>query len=62
MSFLSRQQRYEFLCAVKKGLLGNNPQLTQEEEQFVQDYALERLKDALSNPETMEVFKRMKDK
>lgn len=61
MSFLSREQRYEMLKAVKSGRLAGAP-LTAEEEQFIQDYAAEKLREMLSDPEVMAVFKRMKDR
>lgn len=61
MSFLSRQQRYEMLCAIKKGWrLGSV--LSKEEEQFIQDFAFEKLTEVLQDPEVMAVFKRMKDR
>lgn len=61
MSFLSREQRYEMLCAIKRGTRRGDP-LTEEEEQFIQDFAFEKLTEVLSDPEVMAVFKRMKDR
>ena len=61
MSFLTREQRYQMLTAIKRGTRSGSP-LTAEEEQFIQDYAAEKLKEVLSDPEVMAVFKRMKDR
>lgn len=61
MSFFTRQQRYEMLCAIKRGTREGSP-LTVEEEQFIQDFAQEKLTEILSDPEIMAVFKRMKDR
>lgn len=49
------------LCAIKRGTREGSL-LTEEEEQFIQDYAFEKLAEALSDPEVMAVFKRMKDR
>ena len=63
MSFLSRQQRYELLCKMKRATdMTMRWKLSEEEEQFIQDYALEKLQETLSDPEVMAVFKRMKDR
>ena len=61
MSFFTVQQRYEILCSIKRGERKGDP-LTAEEEQFIQDYAQERLFELLKDPEVMVVFKRMKDR
>ena len=61
MSFFTRQQRYEMLCAIKRGAREGSP-LTTEEEQFIQDFAFEKLTETLSDPEVMAVFERMKDR
>jgi hypothetical protein len=68
MSFLSKQQRYELLTSIKRvrgtsrAKPGWDRELTQEEEDFIQDYAAEKLREVLSDPEVMAVFKRMKDR
>lgn len=62
MSFRSREQRYQSLCAIKRGFVKTSTPLSAEEEQFIQDYALEKLLDILEDPEILAVFKRMKDK
>jgi hypothetical protein len=68
MSFLTREQRYEMLCGIKRTMGTDKApphwpeSLTEEEEQFIQDYALEKLKETLSDPEVMAVFKRMRDR
>lgn len=61
MSFFTREQRYTMLCAIKRGTREGSP-LTVEEEQFIQDYAQEKLFELLEDPEVMAVFKRMKDR
>ena len=61
MSFFTREQRYEMLKSIKRGDRQGNP-LTKEEEQFIMDYASEKLRETLSDPEVMAVFKRMKDR
>ncbi len=61
MSFFTREQRYQMLCAIKRGAREGSP-LTAEEEQFIQDYAFEKLTEILQDPEIMAVFKRMKDR
>lgn len=62
MSFFTRQQRYEMLCAIKRGAVSGHSPLTAEEEQFIQDYAFEKLTEVLSDPEVKAVFERMKDR
>lgn len=64
MSFLSKDERYRMLRGIKQG---SNPALpkgplTPEEEQFIQDYAMEKLLTVLEDPEVMAVFKRLKDR
>ena len=61
MSFFTREQRYEMLCAIKRGTRQGAP-LTKEEEDFIQDFAQEKLNEILSDPEIMAVFRRMKDR
>jgi hypothetical protein len=61
MSFFTREQRYTMLCAIKRGAREGSP-LTAEEEQFIQDFAQEKLFELLEDPEIMAVFKRMKDR
>ena len=61
MSFFTRQQRYEMLCAIKRGAREGSP-LTAEEEQFIQDFAFEKLTEILGDPEVKAVFERMKDR
>lgn len=64
MSFFTREQRYEMLKAIKRGGNPNLPKgpLTKEEEDFIQDYAMEKLNKTLSDPEVMAVFHRMRDR
>ena len=68
MSFMTREQRYQMLCAIKRGGrvtasgVAKNDELTAEEEQFIQDYAQEKLFETLKDPEIMAVFKRMKER
>lgn len=58
MSFLTREQRYELLKSVKR----QGGVLSVEEEDFIMDFAWEKLQEVLSDPEVMTVFKRMKDR
>ena len=69
MSFMTRQERYTFLTSIKrnKGTDRIKPEfanyvLTQEEEDFIQDFAQEKLNELLSDPEILAVFRRMKDR
>lgn len=61
MSFLSKEQRYEMLKDIKYGSNSNLPKgpLTAEEEQFIFDYASEKLRKVLSDPEVMAAFKKI---
>jgi hypothetical protein len=61
MSFFTRQQRYEMLCAIKRGDRQGTA-LTAEEDQFIQDFAFEKLTELLKDPEIMAVMKRLKDR
>ena len=61
VSFFTREQRYEILCGIKRGTRRGDP-LTAEEEQFIQDYAFEKLTEVLTDPEVKAVFERMKDR
>jgi hypothetical protein len=61
MSFFTREQRYTMLCAIKRGDRQGTA-LTAEEDQFIQDYAMEKLFQILEDPEIMAVLKRMKDR
>lgn len=60
MSFFTREQRYEMLCSIKRGTRAGST-LTAEEEQFIQDFAFEKLTEILKDPEIMAVMKRLKD-
>lgn len=64
MSFLTREQRYEMLCGIKRRSNPNLPggPLSVDEEQFIQDFAQEKLFEILEDPEVMAVLKRMKDR
>ena len=61
MAFFTREQRYEMLKGIKQGKSQGSP-LTKDEEQFIQDYALEKLNSLLEDPEVMAAFRRMKDR
>ena len=61
MSIFTPEQRYEMLKAIKQGKRAGAP-LTEEEEQFILDFASEKLRTVLSDPEVMAVFIRMKDR
>jgi hypothetical protein len=65
MSFFTREQRYEMLCAVKRG--HNNPNmpsraLTSDEEAFIVEFATEKFNDIMRDPEVVAVMKRLKDR
>lgn len=68
MSFMTRQERYTFLTSIKRAMgtgraMPHWPKsLTEEEEQFIQDFAAEKLNELLADPEIMAVFKRLKDR
>ena len=61
MSFLSREQRYEMLCGIKRRANPNLPggPLSIEEEQFIQDYAMEKLIGMLEDPEVKRALLRL---
>jgi hypothetical protein len=64
MSFLTRKERYELLCAFKRG---DNPRirqrtLTEEEEKFVQEFALEKFDRIMQDPEVVAVMQRLRDR
>ena len=58
MSFFSRDQQYEILKGIKRGTRQGTP-LTAEEEQFIQDYALAKVQDVLSDPECQAAMDRI---
>lgn len=59
MSFFSRAQRYEILKSIKRGVLGSNAPLTEEEEQFIQDFATEQVQDLMKDPECQAAMDRI---
>jgi hypothetical protein len=62
-NFMRREDRYAYLCEVKRGVWGpNTPPLTAEEEAFIQDFAMEKLNEILSDPEVMAVMRRLKNR
>lgn len=60
--FLTREQQYIYLKAVKQGKFPDASPLTESEEQFIQDYALELVKELMSDPECMAALQRLKEK
>ena len=65
MSCLSQEQRYNMLRDIKRGInIASVPNrcLTAEEEEFIQDYAMQKLNETLSEPDIMAVLQRMKDR
>lgn len=66
MSMLSKQQRYEMLCSIKRTMeAGKAPphwpkEMTEEELQFIRDVAQEKLSEALKDPEVLAAFERLK--
>lgn len=59
MSFFTREQRYEMLCAIKQGTQPGTP-LTEEEEQFIQRFAKEMFDEIMRDPEVLAVMQRLK--
>jgi hypothetical protein len=64
MICLIQEQRYNMLRDIKRGNIVSFPQrnLTVEEEEFIQDYAMQKLNETLSEPDIMAVLQRMKDR
>ena len=58
MSFLSRQQRYEFLKAVRQQKFPGMV-ITKEEERYIRDYAMEQAQDFLKDPEMQAAMDRL---
>lgn len=67
MSFLTREQRYDLLCSIKrctatgKGRTHMHRELTEEEEAFVVEFATEKFNEMMEDPEIIAVMKRLKD-
>jgi hypothetical protein len=63
MSFFTREQRYNYLCEVKRGLWGpNTPPITAEEEAFIVEFATEKFNEVMQDPEVVAVMKRLKER
>jgi hypothetical protein len=69
MSFFNREQRYEMLCAIKRGSWWNGQdltdfqrELTAEEEAFIQDFAMEKFNEVMRDPEVVAAMKRLKER
>ncbi len=65
MSFFTREQRYEMLCAIKRG--HTNPNLptraiTAEEEAFIVEFATEKFNEIMRDPEVVAVMERLKNR
>ena len=60
--FLTREQQYIYLKAVKQGKFPDASPLTESEEQFIQDYAMERVLELMSDPECMAALQRLRDR
>ena len=58
MSFFSREQRYEILCAIKRGKVAGS-KLTFEEEQFILEYAQAKAIAFLEDPEAQAAMDRL---
>ncbi len=61
MSFLTKAQRYEMLCGIRSRANPNLPggPLSIDEEQFLQDYAMEMAQDFLRDPECQAAMDRI---
>ena len=63
MSFMSREDRYNYLCEVKRGLWGpSTPPLTKEEEAFIVEFATEKFDEIMKDPEVVAVMQRLKER
>ena len=69
MSFFNREQRYEMLCAIKRGSWWNGQdltdfqrELTAEEEAFVVEFATEKFNEIMRDLEVVAVMQRLKDR
>lgn len=68
MSFLTREQRYNQLCSIKRTMqAGTAPahwpkSLTEEEQAFIVEYATEKFDELMRDPEIVAVMKRLKDR
>lgn len=61
-NFMSREERYNYLCEVKRGLWGpNTPPITEEEEAFIVEFATEKFNEVMQDPEVVAVMKRLKE-
>lgn len=58
MSNLTKEQEYNFLRNIKRA----GAKLSNEQEQFIQDYAQKKLEKLLSQPDELDLFKRLKDR
>jgi|LakMenE18May11ns_1017448.scaffolds.fasta_scaffold9731496_2 hypothetical protein len=64
MSFLTREERYDLLYAIKRG---DNPRirqraLTKEESWFVQEFDVEKFDRIMQDPEVVAVMQRLRDR
>ena len=64
MSFFTREQRYQILCAIKNGTFreGYPTSITPEEEAFIVTFATEKFNELMRDPEVVAVMKRLKDR
>ena len=58
MSQLTQEQKYNMLRDANR----TGTKLNNDEEQFIQDFAQEKLNKTLSQPNVLDVFKRVKDR
>jgi len=63
---MSREQRYNFLCSVKRAMeTGTAPPhypktMTEEEQAFIVEYATEKFDELMRDPEVVRVMERLK--
>ena len=68
MSFQTREQRYASLCLIKRKMAaGDAPPswpktMTEEEEAFIVEFAIEKFDELMKDPEVVAVMKRLKDR
>ena len=63
MGFFTREERYNYLCEVKRGLWGpHKPPLPRADEAFIVEFATEKFNEVMQDPEVVAVMKRLKER
>ena len=59
---MTSEERYNYLCEVKRGLWGpNTGPITAEEEAFIVEFATEKFNEIMRDPEVVAVMQRLKE-